>query len=348
MVEIAGVCTNGAVTATDICGYTSSRDLDILKKEDDLLPISTSSIKQRIIKFWQGEILWDCSMKKFSTLRVGGPATAVVLPSSEEEVALLIRGLQQNNIPWRVIGKGSNILVPDEGFSGVVIVFGSRFSKINKVACQGDKNEVHVDAGCGLAKLCNWCTENELSGLEFLAGIPGSVGGAISMNAGAWGKEISDSIRSINFINKRGKTFSLDRQELYFSYRHLDKERGSIILSAVFELYKGHQDEIASKCQEYMKQRKENQPQWVASAGSFFKNPAGNKAAGFLIEKSGLKGFRVGGAMVSDVHANFIVNTGDATAQNLFELMRIVQKKVKGDFDVYLEPEVDIWPAMEN
>lgn len=348
MVEIGSVYTDAGVAATDIYGYTSSLDLDILKKEEDFLPINTLSIKQSIMRLWHGEVLWDCSMEQFSTFRVGGPATAVVFPSSEEDVALLVKGLRQDNIPLRVIGKGSNILVSDKGFLGVVIVFGQRFSKINKIDSHGEKEEVRVESGCGLSKLCNWCTENGLSGLEFLAGIPGSVGGAISMNAGAWGKEISDSIRSINFINKRGKTFSLNRQELDFSYRHLDREKGSIILSAVFQLCKGHQDEIASKCKEYMKQRKENQPQGMASAGSFFKNPAGHKAAGFLIEKAGLKGFRVGGAMVSDVHANFIVNTGDATAQNLFELMRIVQKKVKGDFDVYLEPEVDIWPAMEN
>ena len=146
MVEIGGVYKETEVSATDIYGYASSRDLDIFKKEEDFLPISTSSIKQSIMKFWQGEVLWDCSMKKLSTLRVGGPATAVVFPSSEEDIVLLIRGLQQNNIPWRVIGKGSNILVPDEGFSGVVIVFGSRFSKINKIDSQGEKEEVHIDA----------------------------------------------------------------------------------------------------------------------------------------------------------------------------------------------------------
>lgn len=349
MAGFRGVCqTDLNARAAAVCGDGHGRDLDILEGEKSLLLDNFENIRQNLVKFWQGEVLWDCPMERFSTLRVGGPATAVVLPTSAEEVSCLVKGLKQYDIPWRVIGRGSNILVPDAGFSGVVIVLGPQFSKIGKAQDLGEKTEVHVESGCGLAKLCNWCMDHELAGLEFATGIPGSVGGAVSMNAGAWGKEISRVVAAITFIDSHGEIFSRSRQTLRFSYRHLDREEGTIILSAVFELCKGRREEIASACQKYMKQRKENQPQGAASAGSFFKNPAGQKAAGFLIEQAGLKGFRVGGAMVSDVHANFIVNTGAATSQNFLELMRIVQEKVLDNSGVCLEPEVDIWAALEN
>lgn len=335
-------------SAAAVCGYGHGREADILEGEKSLLSNNFENIRQNLMKFWQGEVLWDCPMKRFSTLRVGGPATAVVLPTSAAEVSRLVKGLQRYAIPWRVIGRGSNILVPDAGFSGVVIVLGPQFSKIGKTQELGERTKVPVESGCGLAKLCNWCIDRRLTGLEFATGIPGSVGGAVSMNAGAWGEEISEVVAAITFIDSHGEVFTRSRQTLRFSYRHLAREEGTIILSAVFELRKGSREEIASTCRKYMKQRKENQPHGAASAGSFFKNPAGYEAAGFLIEQAGLKGFRVGGAMVSDVHANFIVNTGEATARNFLELMRVVQEKVLDNSGICLEPEVDIWIALEN
>jgi UDP-N-acetylmuramate dehydrogenase len=200
--------------------------------------------------------------------------------------------------------------------------------------------KIVVEAGCGLMRLVNWCTGKGLSGLEFAAGIPGSVGGAISMNAGAWGGEMAAVVDAITFVTPDGEVQKKTRSELAFSYRHLEKGHNIVALGELL-LKPGSRESIAQKAKDVVARRKKSQPQGVASAGSFFKNPQGD-AAGRLIEAAGLKGCSAGGAMVSPIHANFIINTGSATAADVMALMKTVQERVQQRFGVMLEPEVSI------
>jgi UDP-N-acetylmuramate dehydrogenase len=281
-------------------------------------------------------------MAKLSTLRVGGPAEAVIYPESEGGLVGLIAALQENAVPWLVIGRGSNILASDAGVAGVVIVLGRDFGGIRELS----PGKIIVEAGCSLAKLTSWCAKRGLTGLEFAVGIPGSIGGAVKMNAGAWGMAISDVIEAVRLLNicrdgsedeSKVKVIPLTKSD--FTYRAWRRSANGIITAAVFRLEKGLPEDILERGQELLQQRQAKQPKGVASAGSFFKNPPG-KAAGRLIEKAGLKGVAIGGAMVSEVHANFLVNTGGAKAGDFVELMHLVQEKVLEKFAVKLEPEV--------
>ncbi len=301
----------------------------------------TPSISEKMALFWHKDVVWDCPMSKFSTLRVGGNADAVVFPETVEELTALIKGAQRHNIPWWIIGRGSNILVADEGLPGVVVQLGRQFSGIERVAGDGEEVVVRADAGCSLSRLVEWCAEQELTGLEFAVGIPGSVGGAVVMNAGAWGEDISGIIASAQVLEPAGTLLAMDRDELGFSYRQWGGGKEWIVVSAEFVLEKGKKEAIRRSLREYTARRKAGQPQGTQSAGSFFKNPPGN-AAGRLIEDAGLKGMRVGGAMVSRRHANFIVNTGTATARDILDLMHMVQEGVKQKSGILLEPEVHI------
>ena len=284
---------------------------------------------------WPGTILWDAPLADFTTLRVGGPAAAVAMPASTAELVALVSLLCGHGVPWRVIGRGSNLLAADRGYNGVVIVLDRRFGAIE---AQG-ASTVRVEAGCGLARLLQWCAVQELSGLEFLAGIPGSVGGALAMNAGAWGPEIADRIEAVELLDGSGVIRRVARQELAFSYRHLALPPETVLVAGIFALAVGKGSAIEMQMADYVAKRKAKQPKGVANAGSFFKNPPGD-AAGRLIEQAGLKGTTVGGAMVSPVHANFLVNTGTATAYEVYTLMRLVQARVEAMFGVHLEPEV--------
>ncbi|MEW6501695.1 MAG: UDP-N-acetylmuramate dehydrogenase [Thermodesulfobacteriota bacterium] len=286
---------------------------------------------------WPGEIRWDAPLAGFTTLRVGGPAAGVAMPATTAELVSLLALLRAHGVPWRVIGRGSNLLVADRGYNGVVIVLDRRFGAIE---AQGPTT-VRVEAGCGLAKLLQWCVGRELAGLEFLAGIPGSVGGALAMNAGAWGPEIADYVGALELLDANGALRRVARRELAFAYRHLALPPGNIIVAGIFSLAAGNGKESEARMADYVAARKAKQPKGVANAGSFFKNPPGD-AAGRLIEQAELKGTAVGGAMVSPVHANFLINTGSATAADFLALMRLVQERVTARFGVQLEPEVHL------
>lgn len=291
---------------------------------------------------WPGEIEWDSPMARWCTLQVGGPARAIAMPASLEELQSLIAVLARLGVCWRVVGRGSNLLVSDAGYAGVIVMLGRKFATIAQRA--GEKPGeflVRVEAGCSLMKLVNWCTGQGLQGLEFAAGIPGSVGGAVVMNAGAWGKEMGEPLSSVTFLAQSGEWVEREKSGLCLSYRHLETE-GMLVAAAEFLLLAGDRQEIEARCARLMGDRKGKQPQGLANAGSFFKNPAGLPAAGKLIQDAGLKGVRVGGAEVSEVHANFLVNTGSATAQDFLGLMQLVQEKVAARFGVWLEPEVHI------
>lgn len=297
---------------------------------------------EQLRDLWSGEIEWDSSMARWCTLQVGGPARAVAMPANREELRDILAVLGRLGVCWRVIGRGSNLLVSDAGYDGVIIMLGRKFSAIEQRVGEKDgASRVRVEAGCSLMKLVNWCAEHGLQGLEFAAGIPGSVGGAVVMNAGAWGKEISDALSSVTFLRGSGQFVEREKKHLDFSYRHLETE-AMVVVAAEFLLQAGDRHAIDKKCAQLMRERKTKQPQGQANAGSFFKNPAGFPPAGKLIQDAELKGVRVGGAQVSEVHANFLVNTGSATAQDFLDLMRVVQEKVAALFGVWLEPEVHI------
>jgi UDP-N-acetylmuramate dehydrogenase len=297
---------------------------------------------EQLRDLWSGEIEWDSPMARWCTLQVGGPARAVATPASRAQLQSLLTVLARLGVCWRVIGRGSNLLVADAGYDGVIVMLGRKFAAIEQRAGgKGGEVLVQVEAGCSLMKLVNWCAAQGLEGLEFAAGIPGSVGGAVVMNAGAWGKEMSEVLSSVTFLRTSGELMERKKTDLAFSYRLLETE-GMVVAAAEFLLQAGDRQEIERKCGQLMRDRKEKQPQGLANAGSFFKNPAGLPPAGKLIQDAGLKGLTVGGAQVSEVHANFLVNTGSATAQDFLDLMRLVQEKVFERFGVRLEPEVHL------
>ncbi len=295
--------------------------------------------KQELTRLCGRRIAFDVDMARHSTLRAGGMAAALAGPDEVQQAARLVRFCREQGIPWRGIGRGSNLLVRDAGFPGVLIRFAGR-------GCQlGEEGQVEAESGCLLAELLGFCRDRELAGLEFLTGIPGTVGGAVRMNAGAFGAEISQFLMSFSIIDSRGEIRSLGESEWHAGYRTMVIEEVEwldvLLVSARFSLSPGTKEEIALAMEEYRRRRREKQQPALPSAGSFFKNPAGDYA-GRLIEQAGLKGLRVGAAMVSREHANFIVNTGRATAADIISLMELVQEKVQARTGIFLEPEVHI------
>ncbi len=321
----------------------------------------------------RGPVLWDCPLREYTSFAIGGPALALVTVEELPELQRVLVFLREQKIPWRMIGKGTNLLVNDRGFAGVILILGKGFGAIGEVGKRFDhepsvpENDGHdspwavsdgsvlqVGAGCSLARLVGWCTDQGLSGLEFAAGIPGTVGGAVIMNAGAWGREMAGVLVSVTVVSPAAEIRTLPRAELDFGYRIWhgssrwlggagdpgeETVAKLVVVGVELRLTPGDQGQIGALCQSYREQRRVKQPNRECSAGSFFKNPEGD-AAGRLIEASGLKGARVGGAMVSPVHANFLVNSGGATAEDVVTLMKKVQAAVWKDTGILLEPEV--------
>lgn len=305
------------------------------------LPEWASGLQQAMAGHRRG-IVWHGSLAEYTTFKVGGRAEAIVFPQGREELSLLIRSLQALAVPWVILGRGSNVVIVDEGLQGVAIVLGRDFAEIELVEDAADSIVVRVEAGCSLAKLVSWAVERGLAGLEFAAGIPGSVGGAIVMNAGAWQREMKDVLVRVSVMDSRGAVSAREAAAMHFVYRSWGELKGTIALEGFFRLKKDDSLLLKQMCSDYRQRRKLRQPQNMASGGSFFKNPPGGRTAGQLIDQAGLKGCAVGGAMVSTVHANFIVNTGRATAKDILDLMGIVQKAVQEKYGIALEPEVKI------
>jgi UDP-N-acetylmuramate dehydrogenase len=306
------------------------------------MSVSDRQLRELLGRCWAGPVAWDEPLAKWSSLRVGGPAQALVKPGSSEAVQRLLMGCESVGLPWLVIGGGTNLLVAEAGFPGLVLVLGREFGAISECGIDQDgRCLVEVEAGCSLARLLGWSQRRGLSGLEFSVGIPGSVGGAVVMNAGAWGREIKDVLAGLQLLLPGGVMERRDSQAREFSYRRWSGPAGALVLSATFALTPADPLGIKALCREYLRGRQVKQPRGVASAGSFFKNPPGDYA-GRLIEAAGLKGLTVGGATVSPVHANFLVNTGVATAAEMLALMRLVQGKVMAKYGIWLEPEVRI------
>jgi UDP-N-acetylmuramate dehydrogenase len=276
-------------------------------------------------------------LKKHTSFRIGGPANYFMVPKNEEELIKAIEFARDQKLGIALIGAGSNLLPLDKGFSGLAIKLAGGLSSLRI-----ENNTLYAGAGVLLPKLVRAAESRRLSGIEFLAGIPGTVGGAIMMNAGAWGKGIGSKLYSVKIIDRSGRIRELDRSEMRFGYRKSSlQESGAVIVGAILKLRRGKKKRIRDKIKEYIAIRKNSQPLGIPNAGSIFKNPPGN-FAGKLIEEAGLKGLRIGDAQVSTKHANFIVNLGDASARDIIRLITRVQKTVKDKFNIKLEPELKI------
>ncbi len=274
-----------------------------------------------------------------TTFRIGGPAKYYLVPESKAEVREGLAFANEKNLPWLVIGKGSNLLVPDEGYSGVVIEIGKGMEKIEVETGETD-GRICAQAGVSLGVLAAAAAKESLTGLEFASGIPGTLGGAVTMNAGAYDGEMKDVIVSATVLDKSGEERTLSREQLQLGYRSSRIQReGSLVLEAVFELQKGNREVILEKMRELNGRRRDKQPLEYPSAGSTFKRPEGY-FAGKLIQDAGLRGFRIGDAQVSEKHCGFVINRGNATAADVRCLIKEVQKRVQESSGVWLEPEV--------
>ena len=283
----------------------------------------------------ENKVLEQEPMARHTTFRIGGPADYFVELGSIEQIRAAIQVCREENLPWFVLGRGSNLLVSDKGYRGVIL---SIYKDFQKTEIQGET--VTVQAGVLLTTLSGKVLDASLTGLEFASGIPGTIGGAVVMNAGAYGGEMKDIVRKVTVLDQDGEVRTLTCGEMQFGYRtSLAKKKGYIVLGAELTLKQGEKEKIREEMQTLKAKRIEKQPLEFPSAGSTFKRPEGY-FAGKLIMDAGLRGAAVGGAQVSEKHCGFVVNTGNATAADVRELMRQVQGKVKEQFGVHLEPEV--------
>ena len=287
----------------------------------------------------------DYPMRKLTTFRTGGPASLLVQPNSEGALQDILQAALSENIPYCVIGNGSNLLVSDEGFRGLVIRIGAEMSGIEELG----GGRLRVEAGASMSTLCNAACKLGLSGLEFAFGIPGTAGGAAVMNAGAYGGEMRDVLLSCDHLDSRGNPGAFTGEALDLSYRHSAYSAGGYILTALtLRLMPDSTQAIRARMEENLRRRKEKQPLDFPSAGSTFKRPEGH-FAGALIEQCGLKGCRIGGAQVSEKHAGFIINAQEATSADIAGLIAFVRQRVLEETGVLLSPEVKwIGPLPES
>ncbi|MFL8888490.1 UDP-N-acetylmuramate dehydrogenase [Helcococcus kunzii] len=284
-----------------------------------------------------GKARENVMLNKYTTFNIGGPADILVEPETEEQISSLVKFCNEKEIPLTVIGKGSNLLIKDKGIRGVVIALRENFSDITV-----DGNIVTAQAGASLRNTSIKSFENNLTGMEAVSGIPGSVGGAIIMNAGAYGAEMKDIVKSVRCMHRDGEIVEYTNEEMDFSYRHsLASENEYVVISTSFELKEGNKEEIYAAFEDFDYKRSSRQPLDRHSAGSTFKRPEGHYASK-LIDDAGLRGFTIDKAQVSEKHCGFLINIDDATCENMLTLIKEVQKRIKDDFGVTLETEVKI------
>lgn len=280
-------------------------------------------------------ILFHENMKDYTTFRVGGEAECLILVQREEELAKLIYYLNQIEQDYFILGNGSNLLVGDKGYQGVVLKLDG---PMEQITVEGTR--VIAKAGALLSRVAVTAREHGLTGLEFAAGIPGSIGGGVVMNAGAYEGEMKQVVEAVRVMDSAGQVTTLDNDTMEFGYRtSIIRNRPYIVLEVVLGLAPGNREQIAARMEELMQLRKSKQPLEYPSAGSTFKRPEGHYA-GKLIMDAGLRGFRIGGAQVSEKHCGFVINAGQATAADIREVIEEVQERVKEKFHVALEPEV--------
>ena len=283
-------------------------------------------------------IKYNESMKKHTTMKVGGPCDCMVEPSSIEEIQKVLEYVKENNIKYYIIGNGSNLLVKDEGVHALIIKIANKFSGF-----EVNGEYIKAYSGCSVPKLSQIAKENSLSGLEFACGIPGSVGGGIRMNAGAYGSEMVNVVEKVGFLDENGNLKEIDGKDAHFTYRHsmfVDNPQ-YVVVYAIYKLVKGNKEEISKIMEENMNSRKQKQPIEYPNFGSVFKRPEGY-FVGKLVDDCGLKGYKIGGAQVSTKHSGFMINTGDATCKDVLDLIEYVKEKVYEKFNVKLQEEVVI------
>ena len=285
-----------------------------------------------------GDFFYDEPMKNHTSFCVGGPAKLLIKPRDEEALVEILKSIRKNNYKYYILGNCTNIIVRDKGFDGIIIKLKNKLNDVKKVS---DK-EIYAGTGASMKKISEFAMENSLTGLEFAHGIPGSLGGAIVMNAGAYDGEIKNVVKSVKLLDEDLNVIEVPGEEMNFSYRHsLVQERDLIVLGATFSLEDGDKNEIREKYEDFDQRRADKQPLDMPSDGSTFKRPTGY-FAGKLIDDSGLRGFTHKGAGISEKHCGFVVNKNKATAQDVLETIEIVQKVVHDKFDVTLEREVKI------
>lgn len=304
-------------------------------------------------------------LAQYTTFRIGGPADYFVSPTNVEDLKKVIILCQEEKIPYYIIGKGSNLLIGDKGFRGVIIKISDNFTGIHKVLKDSDEYNqivnmnqdleldcntleiVKAKAGISLAQMAKEVYESSLTGFEFASGIPGTLGGAVAMNAGAYGGEIKDCILTATVMDQDGNIETFNKSQLNLGYRtSIVQTKGGIVLEATFGFHPGNKEEILALMQDLNQKRRDKQPLEFPSAGSTFKRPVGH-FAGKLIMDSGLRGYRVGGAMISEKHCGFVINADHATAKDVLQLIHDVQRIVDEKFQVKMEPEVRILGEFE-
>ena len=306
-------------------------------------------IQQKVVERWKSKLLdlplqsklhWSHSLKRFNTLRVGGDAACFIDVANQQDLSRLLPFAQQNEIPWFILGKGSNLILPDERWPGIVLRLSASFKHWETFPQQ---REIYAGAALADVTLAQRCIAPGWSGLEFLIGVPGCIGGAIAMNAGAHGKEIRDHLKKVWWIDMEGRSHQTEGALIDFDYRYspLNGKLGAVITSALFQMDASDSETVSRRIEEYQTFREEKQPRRIPNCGSVFKNPTEAYAAE-LIESVGLKGHCRGDAQISELHSNFIVNLGNAKTKDVLALMRLAREKVWKAYQIELEPEVQI------
>ncbi|MCX7846076.1 MAG: UDP-N-acetylmuramate dehydrogenase [Dictyoglomaceae bacterium] len=286
---------------------------------------------------FKGKILKNVFLAPYTSFKIGGKVDYLVSPYTWEDVFLILEWAEKEDIPFKIMGQGSNILVSDGKISGIVIKISRNLGRITKIS----EEYLEVEAGCLISDLLSFLIKNNLGGLEFLAGIPGNIGGSVFGNSGAFGSSIGEYIEEVKVIDENLKIKNLKRSDLFFSYRKSNIKEGCIIKSVIIKVKKQEKDKTYKLILNYLRERQKRIPKYP-SAGSVFKNPPNNNA-GYLLDKVGMKGVRIGNVMVSYEHANIIINLGGGKAEEVKELIRIMRDKVKEHFGIDLELEIKIW-----
>lgn len=294
------------------------------------------AVKQKFCQvLGKEQVLFEEPMKSHTTFRIGGPAEVFIMPKSVKQVQMAVKICQEEQIPYFILGNGSNLLVSDRGYRGVIIQMDRNMGEI-----QVEGTEIQAAAGALLSSIAVAARRESLTGFEFAGGIPGTLGGAVVMNAGAYGGEMKDVLKEVTVMDGDGKIFTLPASELEMGYRtSIIKTAGYLVLSARITLSRGKEEDIKARTRELSEMRTQKQPLDYPSVGSTFKRPEGY-FAGKLIMDSGLRGYSVGGAMVSEKHCGFVINKGNATAEDVVSLMKHVTEVVQEKYGVTLEPEV--------
>jgi UDP-N-acetylmuramate dehydrogenase len=297
--------------------------------------------------FLEGSVYFNEPMSRHTSFQVGGPADAFAIPNDLNILKELIRGLGQRKLKFLIIGHGTNLLVKDTGFRGVIIVLKKA---LNQIMTHSDDGIVNAMAGAPLSRLCRFAIKNGLAGMNFALGIPGTVGGGIVANAGTWLGNIGNVLKEVTVMLPDGEIRTITKEKLRLSYRQILWENDSagmtaspsFIVSGCFAFIPDDPEKLRKEARKMVTWRKERQPSWYPSAGCFFKNPTSEKTAGQLIDLAGLKGRSLGGAEISAKHANFIINRKNASADDILALMKMIQETILKKFNIYLEPEVKI------